>query len=141
MTFTELESYLTCELNLKPYRARQIFSWLHFRRAASFHEMTDISIKLRKKLSAICEITVPDQTRTVRSSDGTVKHLLKLPGGPAESVLIPDPPRFTACLSTQYGCRMGCRFCMTGSAGYHGNMDAADILAQLYSIAGTPPTE
>ncbi len=139
LNFDELQNWLVEDLKQKPFRAKQLFTWLHFRRVSSFEEMTDLSLKFRNILKSEAEITVPEQTERVESDEGTVKYLLKLPGGPAESVMIPDPPRFTACLSTQYGCRMGCKFCMTGSAGFHGNMSAAEIVAQLYTMAGHSP--
>ncbi|MCK5130608.1 MAG: 23S rRNA (adenine(2503)-C(2))-methyltransferase RlmN [Candidatus Sabulitectum sp.] len=136
MTFCELESWLVNELHQKPFRAKQLFTWLHFRRVSSFDDMTDLSLKFRNTLKSAAEITLPGQVNKAESGDGTVKYLLQLPGGPAESVLIPDPPRFTACLSTQYGCRMGCRFCMTGLAGFHGDMTVDEIVAQLYTMSG-----
>lgn len=135
MTFHELREWLVNDLEQKEYRAKQIFTWLHFRRVHTFFEMTDLSKGLREKLEANSFITTPQRMDAAPSPDGTVKYLLSLPGGPAESVLIPDPPRMTACLSTQFGCRMGCLFCMTGRAGFHGNMTSGEILAQLYAIA------
>ncbi len=135
MTFEELESWLVTDLRQKPFRAKQLFTWLHFRRVASFDEMTDLSLTFRDTLKAAAEITIPGHVNRVESNDGTIKYLLQLPGGPAEAVLIPEPPRFTACLSTQYGCRMGCKFCMTGLAGFHGNMTAGEIVAQLYAMS------
>ncbi len=139
MTYEELEDFLVEELGEKKFRAKQIFTWLHFRRVVSFSSMTDVSKKLREKLDGTCSITVPAKTGMVTAPDGTVKYLLSLPGGPAESVVIPDPPRHTACLSTQYGCRMGCRFCMTGLAGFHGNMTPGEIISQLYAMADATP--
>lgn len=135
MTFKELESWLVDHLHQKPFRAKQLFTWLHFHRISSFDQMTNLSLKLRNNLKSAAVITIPEQVNKVQSNDGTVKYLLQLPSGPAESVLIPDPPRFTACLSTQYGCRMGCKFCMTGQAGFHGNMTTSEIVAQLYTMA------
>ncbi len=139
MTYAELEGWLVEHLGQKPFRAGQIFTWLHLRRGVSFSGMTSLSKELRARLDSEAVITVPELSRRAEAPDGTVKFLLSLPGGPSESVLIPDPPRFTACLSTQYGCRMGCRFCMTGTAGFHGNMTPDEIVAQLYSMADTSP--
>ena len=135
LTFIELQNWLVNELHQKPFRAKQLFTWLHFRRVTSFDQMTDLSLKFRNVLESTAEITRPEEVNKVESEDGTVKYLLQLPSGPAESVLIPEPPRFTACLSTQYGCRMGCKFCMTGLAGFHGNMSADEIVAQLYTMS------
>lgn len=97
--------------------------------------MTNLSLSFRNSLKSNTEITTAENAEEFESKDGTKKYLLQFHGGPAESVLIPDPPRFTACLSTQYGCRMGCKFCMTGKAGFHGNMSTAEIVAQLYTMA------
>lgn len=135
LTFDELQNWLVEDLHQKPFRAKQLFKWLHFSRITSFDSMTNLSLKFRNRLKSTASITVPEQVNKVESSDGTVKYLLQLTSGPAESVLIPDPPRFTACLSTQYGCRMGCRFCMTGQAGFHGNMTAGEIVTQLYAMS------
>jgi len=135
MTFDELQKWLVDDLQPKPYRAKQIFTWLHFRRIKSFAGMTDLSKSFRSLLEEKASITLPGVEEQVRAADGTVKYLLSLPGGHAESVIIPDPPRNTACLSTQYGCRMGCSFCMTGSAGYHGDITSEGIVAQLYAMA------
>ena len=139
MTFNELQHWLVDELDQKPFRAAQLYKWLHFRRVRSFSDMTDLSKSFRALLEQQAVITIPDNSDPVTASDGTSKFLLALPGGPAESVIIPDPPRFTACLSTQYGCRMGCRFCMTGSAGFHGNMSSDEIVAQLYAMTAVNP--
>lgn len=139
MTYTELENWLVEHLGQKPFRAGQVFTWLHLRREGSFSGMTSLSKQLRARLDSEAVITLPGLSRRTEAPDGTVKFLLNLPGGPSESVIIPDPPRFTACLSTQYGCRMGCRFCMTGTAGFHGNMSPDEIVAQLYAMAGSAP--
>jgi 23S rRNA (adenine2503-C2)-methyltransferase len=135
MKFSDLETWLVDELHQKPFRVKQLFTWLHHRRVTSFNEMTDLSLKFRSILKSSAVITHPAQADSVASKDGTVKFLLSLPSGPAETVLIPEPPRLTVCLSTQYGCRMGCRFCMTGQAGFHGNMTADEIVSQLYTVA------
>lgn len=140
LTFDELKNWLVEDLHQKPFRAKQLFTWLHFRRVSSFNEMTDLSLKFRNILKSTAEFIVPQQTERVEADDGTVKYLFQLPTGPSESVLIPDPPRFTACLSTQYGCRMGCKFCMTGLAGFHGNMSAAEIVSQLYIMSAQSET-
>lgn len=139
MTFSELQSWLVRKQHQKPFRAVQLFKWLHFRRVHSFQEMTDLSKSFRSLLESAAVVTLPEKSNPVTASDGTAKFLLTLPGGPAESVIIPDPPRYTACLSTQFGCRMGCRFCMTGSAGFHGNMSSGEIVAQLYTMAAATP--
>ncbi len=133
-TFPELQDWLVKELNQKPFRAKQLYSWLHIRRVTSFAEMTNLSIKFRELLEKEAYITKPTQTDQLQSDDGTTKYLLKFSGGSSEAVLIPEAPRYTVCLSTQYGCKMDCKFCMTGMAGFHGNMSAGEIVSQLYFI-------
>ena len=134
-TFSELQNWLIDELNQKPFRAKQLYSWLHVKRVTSFEEMTNLSIKFRELLKKEAHITKPTQTNQLHSDDGTTKYLLEFPSGSSEAVLIPEAPRYTACLSTQYGCKMDCKFCMTGKAGFHGNMTAGEIVSQLYFIA------
>jgi len=120
------------------YRAAQVFTWIHMRRVRSFDGMTDVSLRTRRALSDAAFLTVLDPSRTRRAADGTVKHTFGLADGSlVESVLIPDPPRLTACLSTQAGCRMGCAFCATGRMGLVRNLGADEIVAQLYSLAAT----
>lgn len=133
--FYDLQNWLINELNQKPFRAKQLYSWLHVKRVTSFDEMTNLSIKFRELLKKEAKITKPIQTNQLNSDDGTTKYLLKFPNGSSEAVLIPESPRYTACLSTQYGCKMDCKFCMTGKAGFHGNMTAGEIVSQLYFIA------
>jgi 23S rRNA (adenine2503-C2)-methyltransferase len=135
MTFRELSGWLSGELGLKPYRAAQVFRWIHVRGAASFGEMTDLGRDLRQRLSDIAEIAVPVERGRQESADGTLKVLLGLEDGlTVESVLIPDRNRLTACLSTQVGCRMGCTFCMTGRTGFRRNLEPDEIVSQLYSL-------
>lgn len=140
MPWESLLGWVTDDLGEKPFRAKQLFSWIHLRGAGSFEEMTDIPKALREKLSERATLTVPETVEIARGRDGTERHLLKLHDGlVAESVLIPDPPRLTACLSTQVGCRMGCAFCMTGQVGFRRNLMAGEIVAQLYALRRTAP--
>ena len=104
----------------KPFRAAQIYKWLHVKRAADFESMTDISAALRKKLS---EMFAFEHIRPVRvlesSSDGTVKILYELPdGNHVETVLMSYEHGDSLCVSTQAGCKMGCRFCASTIAGF-----------------------
>ena len=99
MTFAELGEWVARDLNEKPFRARQLFKWLHFRRVGSFSEMTDLSKKLRSSLEEKASITVPVERDIARAPDGTVKYLLQFPGGPAEAVLIPDITRIATLIS------------------------------------------
>lgn len=140
MTWERLSSWVTGDLGEKPFRARQLFSWIHLRGAESFEAMTDLPASFRKRLQETAALTVLKTLETSRGEDGAVKFLMELPDGlPAESVLIPDPPRLTACLSSQVGCRMGCAFCMTGVAGFRRNLEPDEIVAQLYALRGASP--
>ncbi|MCK4807941.1 MAG: 23S rRNA (adenine(2503)-C(2))-methyltransferase RlmN, partial [Candidatus Aegiribacteria sp.] len=101
-TFPELKKWVTIELGMKPYRAQQLFSWIHLKRVISFHQMTDISLSARNLLDRVGEISVLNTCDTITADDGTVKYSFTLEDGEViESVLIPDPPRLTACISTQ----------------------------------------
>ena len=135
LTFPQLKEWVTVELGMKPYRAKQLFSWIHLKRVTSFHQMTDISLSARNQLDQACEITVLDPRDTLTADDGTVKYSFTLEDGEViESVLIPDPPRLTACLSTQAGCRCGCTFCQTGRGGFRRNLRTDEIVTQLYGL-------
>jgi 23S rRNA (adenine2503-C2)-methyltransferase len=116
------------------------------RRATSFDEMTNISLKGREALKARYTIGRHTPVAEAISKDGTKKYLFAISTSAEsancqlstvnyiESVYIPDNDRATLCVSTQAGCKMGCRFCMTGTLGFHGHLTAADILNQIFSI-------
>ena len=130
-----LEDWVTGEMGMKAYRAGQLFSWIHRKRVRSFDEMTDISLEARKVLGGVASLTVLEAATELRAEDGTVKQCFQLEDGAGvESVLIPDPPRLTACLSSQAGCRCGCTFCRTGLGGFRRNLTAAEMVAQLYAL-------
>lgn len=136
LPFERLLDWLVSELRMRPYRAVQLFRWLHLRRVSSFDAMTDISGEARGRLSENAALTVLEPSTEARASDGTVKHSFTLEDSAVvEAVLIPEAPRLTACLSTQAGCRMGCTFCATGRMGFRRNLRPDEIVAQLYSLA------
>ena len=117
------------------YAGRQIAEWLYKHHVSSFAQMTNLSKKLRDRLSASCEIVCHPPARVQTSSDGTKKYLFPGRGnGFVESAYIPDGKRHTLCVSSQHGCRMGCRFCMTATMGLHGQLEAGEILNQVRSI-------
>ena len=129
---------------LPQFAGKQLAEWLYVRRVRSFDEMTNISLKGREALKARYTVGRHAPVREAVSADGTRKYLfeisdLGLSGSPnapqyVESVYIPEDDRATLCVSTQAGCKMGCRFCMTGTLGFHGNLPAADILNQIFEI-------
>ena len=128
-------SALAQQAGLKPFVGRQIARWLYVGRATSWERMSNISAASKAALQETCELGTSAPIGSATSSDGTVKYLFKVGESDAvEAVMIPDDDRRTLCVSSQAGCRMGCRFCMTGRQGWHGNLDVADILNQFVSI-------
>ncbi|MGE4344471.1 MAG: 23S rRNA (adenine(2503)-C(2))-methyltransferase RlmN [Geoalkalibacter sp.] len=115
------------------FRARQIFGWLYRKGADSFSQMTDLSKAFREELERrACISSLPVETAEV-SGDGTCKYLLRLQDGQTvESVRIPmEGGRDTLCISSQVGCAMQCRFCLTGSFGLTRNLSSSEIVNQV----------
>jgi 23S rRNA (adenine2503-C2)-methyltransferase len=117
----------------KPFRATQLFRWIHHRGVGNFDDMTDLARSLRTKLSGVAEVrpltTISDKT----SADGTRKWLFDVGQGNAvETVYIPEDDRATLCISSQAGCAVGCRFCSTGHQGFSRNLTTGEIIAQLW---------
>ena len=120
---------------LPSYAGKQLAQWIYARRARSFDEMTNISKAGREKLKEMYDLGVVLPSACQESSDGTRKYLFPVGEGNAvEAVMIPDDDRKTLCVSSQAGCRMGCRFCMTGRQGFHGNLSVSLILSQFIAI-------
>lgn len=133
----ELMQWIT-GLGEPPYRARQIFRWLWKHQVKAFREMTDLPIACRQVLEAQARIGTVAVVAVQSSRDGTRKLLLELSDGERiEAVLIPEAHRLTACISTQVGCAMACRFCLTASMGLHRNLRAAEIVGQLLAMGNT----
>lgn len=120
----------------KPFRAKQIYEWLHKKLVVSFDEMTNISKPLREKLAQryeITKITVADVL--VSQNDGTTKFLFRLGDGRViESVLMKYKHGNSVCISSQVGCRMGCRFCASTLGGLERNLTVSEMLSQIYEI-------
>lgn len=119
------------------FRAKQVFEWVFERGATSFEQMTNLSKPLREKLAARYDLYVSAITRRAASVDGTVKLLLSWPdGATTECVLIPVPAegRYTACISSQVGCPVGCRFCASGLDGLQRNLTAGQIIEQALRV-------
>ncbi len=157
MTLQELKR-AAADCGLKPFVGAQLADWLYAKRATGWDRMVNVSKAAREALAAKYDLGVSSPAGTAVSSDGTKKYLFEVhpagrhgvarakPGrdqGPVleegegeyiESVMIPEEDRKTLCVSSQAGCRMGCKFCMTGRGGFHGQLDAADILNQFLSI-------
>jgi 23S rRNA (adenine2503-C2)-methyltransferase len=117
----------------KPFRATQLFRWIHQRGEADFSAMTDLAKSLRDKLAVSAYIAAPALLSQHASVDGTIKWLFDVGGGDAvEAVFIPETDRGTLCISSQAGCAVGCRFCSTGHQGFSRNLSTAEIVSQLW---------
>lgn len=133
-TLNEL-TQIVQDLGMPKFTAGQIASWLYGRKVTSIDEMTNLSLKNRERLKECYEVGATSPVHEMRSVDGTVKYLFRTPEGDyIESVYIPDEDRATLCVSSQVGCKMNCKFCMTGKQGYTNSLTAAQILNQIYSI-------
>ncbi len=133
-TLTELKE-ITRELGMPGFTAGQIASWLYDKKVGSVAEMTNLSLKHRELLGSRYEIGLSAPVEAMRSSDGTIKYLYQTSEGHfVESVYIPDGERATVCVSCQVGCKMNCRFCMTGKQGFQAHLTAAQILNQIQSL-------
>ena len=143
------------EEGLPGFTAKQIAQWLYVKKVRTMDEMTNLSKVARASLSEKYEVGVTQYGGLQVSSDGTKKYLFPvrcthrrglnlscsghvseedLEEGAVEAVMIPDNDRATLCVSSQSGCRMGCRFCMTGRQGFHGHLSAADIISQFIAV-------
>jgi len=140
---------LVAEEGLPGFTAKQIAQWLYVRKVRSIDEMTNLSKAARALLSEKYEVGVTGFSDLQVSADGTKKYLFpvrcthkrglnvieeNMEEGAIEAVMIPDDDRYTLCVSSQSGCRMGCRFCMTGRQGFHGHLSAADIISQFIAV-------
>lgn len=126
---------IALKVGLPAFTGKQIAQWMYGRKVRSIDEMTNISKVGRERLKEEYSLGVTLPLTCQVSSDGTKKYLFPVGEDNAvEAVMIPDEDRKTLCVSSQAGCRMGCRFCMTGRQGFHGNLTAADILSQFIAI-------
>ena len=117
----------------KPFRAKQVFQWIHQRGVADFDAMTDLAKSLREKLKGIAEVTPPAVLSEHRSADGTVKWLFDVGiGNGIETVYIPEDDRGTLCVSSQVGCALDCKFCSTGRQGFNRDLQVSEIIGQLW---------
>ncbi|MCM1029587.1 MAG: 23S rRNA (adenine(2503)-C(2))-methyltransferase RlmN [Pseudoflavonifractor sp.] len=129
---------VAAEVGLRPFAADQIARRLYKLRATSIDEMTELPKGARERLAQSYCVGRSVPKAEARSTDGTVKYLFEGVGGmDVEAVYIPDRDRATLCVSSQAGCRMGCKFCMTGRQGLHGSLSPAAILNQILSVPGS----
>ena len=131
----QLEDYLE-GLGEKRFHARQVAEWIYKRKVFDFSKMTNLSKSLRQKLVELGTVSgLTIEKRRVSRRDGTAKVLFKSADGAlVESVFLPHESRATACISTQVGCGMGCRFCASGLNGLARNLSSAEILAQVLGL-------
>ena len=131
LVLDELKTALATQ-GLKPYRAAQVFDWIYKHGATTFDEMTNLSKAERTLLASSYSLVSPRILEQEASADGTEKYLLQLEDRQTiESVVIPDGKRLTLCISTQVGCKQGCRFCLTGRNGFRRNLTAYEIADQV----------
>ncbi len=131
-TLPQLTDWLAAQ-GEKPFRARQLFQWIHQRGACDFDAMTDLAKALREKLKAVAEVRAPAILSEHRSADGTVKWLFDVGiGNGIETVFIPEDDRGTLCVSSQVGCALDCKFCSTGRQGFNRDLAVGEIVGQLW---------
>lgn len=133
LTKEELCAAVT-EMGEKSFRAKQIYEWLHFKKVTDFSQMSNISAQFRDELSKkFCIKSLKIKKRLVSSIDNTVKYLYGLDDGQAvESVLMEYKHGSSLCISSQVGCRMGCKFCASTIAGWVRNLTPSEMLLQIY---------
>jgi 23S rRNA (adenine2503-C2)-methyltransferase len=117
----------------KPFRAKQVYQWMHQRGVADFDAMTDLAKSLRAKLKELAEVRAPAILSEHRSADGTVKWLFDVGvGNGIETVFIPEEDRGTLCVSSQVGCALDCKFCSTGRQGFNRDLTVSEIIGQVW---------
>jgi len=132
----ELEDFFE-SIGERRFRARQVCKWIYGRGEFDFSKMTDLPAELRKKLSEISRITLLDAVEVARAEDGSAKFLFSDDENRFfEAVYIPDERKnkHTVCLSSQVGCKFGCKFCATGKMGFLKNLTSTEIIGQLHYV-------
>lgn len=128
-------SKITDNLSLPSFSAKQITNWLYVKKVSSIEQMTNLSKSAREALSLDYEVGGFSPIEDSLSIDGTRKYLFpSLGGANIEAVMIPDRERATLCISSQVGCKMGCKFCMTGRMGFSSNLTAGEIISQIINV-------
>lgn len=135
LTKAQLADYLP-ELGIPAGRARDIFSWLYRTGSQDFTKLTGIKREFRDRLIEHACLSRLEIAKKEQAQDGTIKYAFRLhpDGALIESVLIPGDGRLTLCLSSQAGCAMGCRFCLTGAMGLKRNLLPAEIVGQVLAV-------
>lgn len=134
MTLAELQSVVR-GLGMPAFAAKQIASWLYDKKVGTIDEMTNLSLKHREALKMDYEVGGEAPVDAMHSVDGTIKYLYKVGEDRfVEAVYIPDDDRATLCVSSQVGCKMNCKFCMTGKQGFAAQLTSGQILNQIASL-------
>ncbi|MDH6341299.1 23S rRNA (adenine2503-C2)-methyltransferase [Parabacteroides sp. PFB2-12] len=134
MTLRELTE-VAGEFGLPSFAARQMADWLYKKRVCHISDMTNLPKAKRLLLEEKYEVGATPPAESMHSQDGTIKYLYAVGEGHyVESVYIPTDDRATLCVSSQVGCKMNCRFCMTGKQGFSAHLSAAEILNQIQSL-------
>ena len=135
LSYTELETFIT-ELGGQKFRTGQVFGWLHQKHVTSFDEMSNLSKDFREKLEQTCSIVNLKPVKILTSQiDDTQKYLFELADGNIiESVLMKYHHGNSVCISTQVGCRLGCRFCASTLDGLERNLSPSEMLDEIYRI-------
>lgn len=135
LTKEDLVHLLKERFEASAYRSTQLFEWVYRKRVTDFNLMTNITKDLRPKLSDLLECRHAEIKERTFSKDGSCKYLLEVsPNVFVESVFIKQPERITLCVSSQYGCAMGCTFCRTATMGLVKNLSAGDIIRQVVTV-------
>lgn len=135
LTLSEIEAFFH-DRNEKPFRAKQVYNWLWSKTCRSFSEMTNLSKETRKLLEDNFSFRVLEAKKELQDPDGTIKSTFQVDEETlVESVLIPDDRRTTACISSQAGCALGCRFCATGMLGFRRNLSFTEIFDQVVFLS------
>lgn len=124
---------LLSQMGQKPFRAKQVFKWIHQKGITDFDQMSDLARSFREQLKTFATVDVPKVIYNKHSNDGTYKWLLQMSDGNCiETVFIPDGKRGTLCVSSQVGCILNCSFCATGKQGFSRNLSVGEIIAQVW---------
>jgi 23S rRNA (adenine2503-C2)-methyltransferase len=137
LTPSELENFIR-SFGKERYRTPQVLRWLYQNGVHSIDEMTNLSKQFRQDLRKVSFISSLHPLHVEKAKDGTKKFLFQLEdGNRIESVLIPEKKRLTLCVSTQVGCALGCRFCLTGKMGWKRDLTTSEILNQILAVRET----
>lgn len=134
LTIEELEK-VASDMGMPRFAAKQMAGWLYAKHVRTIDDMTNLSLKHREALKMFYEVGADDPVDAQHSVDGTIKYLF--PAGEGryiEAVYIPDKERATLCVSSQVGCKMNCKFCMTGRMGFQASLSSGQILNQILSL-------